>query len=210
MSRSRTSPAQLTLAPWHHDRPALQLVLHLLPQDRPTLGLAASNSLEACRIAYMSALKEGDFVRWGNTKRVNGLKRTDQDALWTSLLSSACAKTRREALSSWVADRLDLPSAQMTLSRIIVSSPNYFHSRASHPPPQPRRRLSQADQDRRASSRASKATRASASRAASPTRLTPFAPCRSRSFCQRVQVSSRRSYLRSCRRVRRRRHSLGS
>lgn len=73
----------------------LQLVLHLQPQDRPTLGLVTSNSLEACRIAYMSALKEGDFVRWGNTKRVNGLKRTDQDALWTSLLCSAYSRAHR-------------------------------------------------------------------------------------------------------------------
>lgn len=64
-SRLTFAPLTLSLVPRPPHRPPLRLTLHLIPQDRPALGLALSNSLEACRIAYMSALKEGDFVRWG-------------------------------------------------------------------------------------------------------------------------------------------------
>lgn len=30
----------------------------------------------------MGQLKEGDFVRWGNTKRVTALRKADQDGIW--------------------------------------------------------------------------------------------------------------------------------
>lgn len=99
-SRLTFAPLTLSLVPRPPHRPPLRLTLHLIPQDRPALGLALSNSLEACRIAYMSALKEGDFVRWGNTKRVNGLKRGDQDALWSSLLSSESCSVKTCAFRS--------------------------------------------------------------------------------------------------------------
>ena len=35
----------------------------------------------------MSLLKEADFVRWGSTKRVTNLRKTEQDALWEGVVS---------------------------------------------------------------------------------------------------------------------------
>jgi hypothetical protein len=34
----------------------------------------------------MNMVKEADFVRWGNTRRVTALKRADQDALWEGVV----------------------------------------------------------------------------------------------------------------------------
>lgn len=33
----------------------------------------------------MGQLKEADFLRWGNTKRMTGLRKQDQDALWEGI-----------------------------------------------------------------------------------------------------------------------------
>jgi len=62
-----------------------KLILHLAspPHDR----LLLSPSLEACKQAFMGQLKEADFLRWGNTKRVTGLRKQDHDGLWEGVRS---------------------------------------------------------------------------------------------------------------------------
>lgn len=42
-------------------------------------------SPEACKQAFMGQLKEADFIRWGNTKRITGLRKAEQDGLWESI-----------------------------------------------------------------------------------------------------------------------------
>jgi len=45
-----------------------------------------SNTVEACKTQFVNQVKEGDFVRWGNTKRVTGLRRADLEAGWDGLV----------------------------------------------------------------------------------------------------------------------------
>lgn len=33
----------------------------------------------------MGQLKEADFIRWGNTKRVTGLRKAEQDGIWEGI-----------------------------------------------------------------------------------------------------------------------------
>ncbi len=33
----------------------------------------------------MGQLKEADFIRWGNTKRITGLRQNEQDGLWEGI-----------------------------------------------------------------------------------------------------------------------------
>jgi len=42
-------------------------------------------SQEACKQAFMGQLKEADFIRWGNTKRITGLRKVEQDGIWESI-----------------------------------------------------------------------------------------------------------------------------
>lgn len=58
----------------------LRLTLHLTAP--PTDKLLLSPSVETCKLSYMGQLKETDFLRWGNTKRVTGLRKQDHDGLW--------------------------------------------------------------------------------------------------------------------------------
>lgn len=41
----------------------------------------------------MGQLKEADFIRWGNTKRMTGLRKQDQDGIWEGI------KERKPAVS---------------------------------------------------------------------------------------------------------------
>ncbi|KAH7100397.1 autophagy protein 5 [Auriculariales sp. MPI-PUGE-AT-0066] len=56
------------------------LTLHLAAP--PTDKLLLSPSIDACKQAFMGQLKEADFLRWGSTKRVTGLRKPEQDGLW--------------------------------------------------------------------------------------------------------------------------------
>lgn len=47
-------------------------------------------SPEACKQAFMGQLKEADFIRWGNTKRITGLRKAEQDGLWESIKERMC------------------------------------------------------------------------------------------------------------------------
>ncbi|KAF9509400.1 hypothetical protein BS47DRAFT_1301504 [Hydnum rufescens UP504] len=61
----------------------LRLTLHLAspPNDK----LFTSPTAEACKQAFMGQIKEADFLRWGNTKRVTSLRKQDQDGMWEGL-----------------------------------------------------------------------------------------------------------------------------
>lgn len=61
----------------------LRLILHLAAP--PTDRLLLSPSVEACKQAFMGQLKEADFLRWGNTKRMTGLRQAEQDGIWEAI-----------------------------------------------------------------------------------------------------------------------------
>lgn len=61
----------------------LRLNLHLA--SPPTDKLLLSPSADACKQAFMGQLKEADFIRWGNTKRMTGLRKAEQDGLWEGI-----------------------------------------------------------------------------------------------------------------------------
>ena len=61
----------------------LRLVLHLA--SPPTDKLLLAPSAEACKQAFMGQMKEADFIRWGNTKRMTGLRKAEQDGLWEGI-----------------------------------------------------------------------------------------------------------------------------
>jgi autophagy-related protein 5 len=65
----------------------LRLTLHLAspPNDK----LFTSPTAEACKQAFMGQIKEADFLRWGNTKRVTSLRKQDQDGMWEGLRDRA-------------------------------------------------------------------------------------------------------------------------
>ncbi|KAG8936685.1 autophagy protein 5 [Tulasnella sp. 419] len=60
--------------------PPLRLTLHLV--SPPLDKLLLTPSAESCKQSYMGQLKEADFLRWGNTKRVTSLRKQDHDGLW--------------------------------------------------------------------------------------------------------------------------------
>ncbi|EIW82563.1 autophagy protein 5 [Coniophora puteana RWD-64-598 SS2] len=61
----------------------LRLTLHLT--SPPTDKLLMAPSAEACKQAFMGQLKEADFLRWGNTKRMTGLRKAEQDGMWEGI-----------------------------------------------------------------------------------------------------------------------------
>ncbi|KAJ7072478.1 autophagy protein Apg5-domain-containing protein [Mycena amicta] len=61
----------------------LRLILHFA--SPPTDKLLLAPNAEACKQAFMGQLKEADFIRWGNTKRMTGLRKADQDGLWEGI-----------------------------------------------------------------------------------------------------------------------------
>lgn len=66
----------------------LRLVLHLA--SPPTEKLLLSPSAESCKQAFMGQLKEADFIRWGNTKRMTGLRKAEQDGIWEAVKERKC------------------------------------------------------------------------------------------------------------------------
>ncbi|KAK0529899.1 autophagy protein 5 [Tilletia horrida] len=74
-------------SPAHHHRSShlpWRIKLHL--KAPPSDKLNMSPSVEACRTNFMSMVKEADFVRFGTTRRVVNLRRTEQDALWEGVV----------------------------------------------------------------------------------------------------------------------------
>ncbi|GAA6057247.1 hypothetical protein JCM3770_003821 [Rhodotorula araucariae] len=78
-ARPPSAPAQLPGAPW---RVTLRL------RDPPADALLVSNRVEDARAGFMAMVKEADYVRWGNTKRVTNLRKEQQDNLWEGVVQS--------------------------------------------------------------------------------------------------------------------------
>ena len=67
----------------------LRLILHLA--SPPVEKLLLSPSQEACKQAFMGQIKEADFIRWGSTKRVTGLRKNEQDGIWEGIKERECS-----------------------------------------------------------------------------------------------------------------------
>ncbi|KAF4621009.1 hypothetical protein D9613_000597 [Agrocybe pediades] len=74
--RSPSPPSSSTATP-------MRLILHLAAPPNDKLFL--SPTIEACKQAFMNQLKEADFIRWGNTRRMTSLRKADQDGLWEGI-----------------------------------------------------------------------------------------------------------------------------
>jgi len=61
----------------------LRLVLHLASPPNDKLLLVPN--AETCKQAFMGQLKEADFIRWGNTKRMTSMRKADQDGIWEGI-----------------------------------------------------------------------------------------------------------------------------
>jgi len=61
----------------------LRLILHLA--SPPSEKLLLGPSQDACKQAFMGQIKEADFIRWGSTKRVTGLRKNEQDGIWEGI-----------------------------------------------------------------------------------------------------------------------------
>ncbi len=61
----------------------LRMILHLAapPPDKIFQNMTS----ETCKQAFMGQIKEADFLRWGSTKRVTGLRKAEQDGMWEAL-----------------------------------------------------------------------------------------------------------------------------
>jgi len=79
--RSPTAPSSSTVTP-------MRLILHLAAPPNDKLFL--SPTIESCKQAFMNQLKEADFIRWGNTKRMISLRKADQDGLWEGIREREC------------------------------------------------------------------------------------------------------------------------
>ncbi|PWN22419.1 hypothetical protein BCV69DRAFT_281412 [Microstroma glucosiphilum] len=65
------------------------------PTSNPTLASTENviaALVESSKQAYMGMLKEADFVRNGNTKKVNNLRRPEQDGIWDALIGGDYAQ----------------------------------------------------------------------------------------------------------------------
>ncbi|GAA5982162.1 hypothetical protein JCM11641_000607 [Rhodosporidiobolus odoratus] len=63
-----------------------RIVLHL--RGPPVGEVILSNRVEEARTGFMAMVKEADYVRWGNTKRVTNLRKEQQDALWDGVVQN--------------------------------------------------------------------------------------------------------------------------
>ncbi|KAK4331252.1 Autophagy protein 5 [Rhodotorula toruloides] len=61
-----------------------KITLHL--RDPPSDVLVVSNKIEDARVGFMAMVKEADYVRSGNTKRVMNLRKEQQDGLWEGVV----------------------------------------------------------------------------------------------------------------------------
>ncbi|GAA5859305.1 hypothetical protein JCM1840_004554 [Sporobolomyces johnsonii] len=78
----RPPPSPVTqdaVQPW-------RITLHL--KDPPVEQLLVSNRVEDCRVGFMAMVKEADYVRWGNVKRVTNLRKEQQDNLWEGVVQN--------------------------------------------------------------------------------------------------------------------------
>uniref|UniRef100_A0A0K3CGS2 BY PROTMAP: gi/342321646/gb/EGU13578.1/ Autophagy protein 5 [Rhodotorula glutinis ATCC 204091] n=1 Tax=Rhodotorula toruloides TaxID=5286 RepID=A0A0K3CGS2_RHOTO len=67
-----------------------KITLHL--RDPPSDVLVVSNKIEDARVGFMAMVKEADYVRSGNTKRVMNLRKEQQDGLWEGVVQNGFDK----------------------------------------------------------------------------------------------------------------------
>jgi len=79
-----TSPPNVQPTVYPQPTVPLKLTLHLIPTGSEKAHTAGANQ-EALKQSYMAQLKEADFLRWGSTKRVTGLRKAEQDGIWEAL-----------------------------------------------------------------------------------------------------------------------------
>lgn len=60
----------------------LSLILHL--SNPPQTN--THPDIESAKASFVAQLKEADFVRWGNTRRVTSLRRQDLEAAWEGVV----------------------------------------------------------------------------------------------------------------------------
>jgi autophagy-related protein 5 len=64
----------------------------------------------------MGQLKEADFLRWGNTKRMTGLRKAEQDGMWEGI------KERSSMFFFWFSvSSTPLPLPKLAEARTYVS-----------------------------------------------------------------------------------------
>jgi autophagy-related protein 5 len=95
----------------------LRLVLHLA--SPPTDKLLLAPSADACKAASMGQLKEADFIRWGNTKRMAGLRKAEQDGIWEGI------RERASSLPTLLPHLLPFHSRSRLLRRDIRVADNF-------------------------------------------------------------------------------------
>jgi autophagy-related protein 5 len=81
----------------------------------------------------MGQLKEADFVRWGNTKRMTGLRKQDQDGIWEGIKERKLAVSllyMRDSVCSSFLDNFD--DYWRVASKIV---PTTAPARSNSPPP---------------------------------------------------------------------------
>ncbi|KDQ49374.1 hypothetical protein JAAARDRAFT_212250 [Jaapia argillacea MUCL 33604] len=114
----------------------LRLILHLA--SPPTDKLLLSPSADSCKQAFMGQLKEADFIRWGNTKRMTGLRKAEQDGIWEGI------KERRLPVSIYLVGFTSNPTSPPTTDNFddywrVASkvTPTTSPTRSYSPPPPP-------------------------------------------------------------------------
>ncbi|KAG8851189.1 autophagy protein 5 [Serendipita sp. 405] len=110
-----------------HPQPTvpLRLTLHLAPMGGSDKQLPGSANTEVLKQSFMSQLKEADFLRWGSTKRVTGLRKAEQDGMWDALRDHNFEEFWRVA-------------SKITPSPVappMPTSPSSFHNPAFHSRP---------------------------------------------------------------------------
>lgn len=105
----------------------LRLILHLV--SPPTEKLMLAPSPEACKQAFMGQLKEADFIRWGNTKRITGLRKAEQDGIWESIKERTSTPSSSPRLA--ISNPLDTRQFRGVLAHSFKSNPRRF-IRTSH------------------------------------------------------------------------------
>lgn len=86
---SSTSPNPTSQAQRSSPDPTqfFSIKLHLKSPPLDKLGSTLGNTpLQTARTAFMSMLKEADFVRYGSTRRVGNLRKREQEILWEGVV----------------------------------------------------------------------------------------------------------------------------
>ncbi|KAG8835040.1 autophagy protein 5 [Serendipita sp. 399] len=127
-----------------HPQPTvpLRLTLHLAPMGGSEKQLPGTANTEALKQTFMSQLKEADFLRWGSTKRVTGLRKNEQDGMWDAL------RDRKNVFYSDTAALIDAlvdnfedfwrVASKITPSPVVPpmpTSPSSFHNPTYHSRP---------------------------------------------------------------------------